>query len=68
MDQLILRSIWNSKADERNITLTNLLIEGAVFNGTTLTACSATSENISVVPDCSITWIDKVRSAFSDKI
>lgn len=63
MDQLILRSTWKSSATNNEIlTLTGLLIEGATFNGTTLTACQATSENINVVPDCSIVWMDRVSN------
>lgn len=59
MDQLVLHSSWRSATDN-NLTLTGLLIEGASFNGSNLTPCTSTSENIIVVPDCNIIWIDKV--------
>lgn len=61
MDQLVLRSVWKSSAMGGNsLTLTGLLIEGATFNGNNLAASTATSENIDVVPDCNIVWINKV--------
>lgn len=61
MDQLVLHSIWKSSAkNPNNITITGLLIEGATFNGSSLTACTATSETITAVPDCNIVWMDKV--------
>lgn len=61
MDQLILQTRWKSTTNKDALTLTGLLIEGATFNGNNLAPCTATSENINVVPNCSITWIDRVR-------
>lgn len=61
MDQLVLHSAWKSlNTDENNLILSGLLIEGAIFNGTNLTPCTAVSESINLVPDCRIIWINKV--------
>lgn len=59
MDQLILKTSW--KATNQSIILTELLVEGGLFENGILKQCSANSENINNAPNCYLNWIDKVK-------
>lgn len=61
MDELILKSNWKQQTDTSNIiVITGLLVEGALFDGYTLSPCLANSDSVSAVPNCYLGWVQKV--------
>lgn len=61
MDNLKVTNIWNGRLKSQyNVTLTGLLIEGAMFDGNVLTKCMADSDSITSAPNCSFAWVSKV--------
>ncbi|XP_018579489.1 cytoplasmic dynein 2 heavy chain 1 [Anoplophora glabripennis] len=57
MDQLTLKTSW--KAANQSIILSELLVEGGLFENGILKPCSPNSENINNAPNCYLNWIDK---------
>ena len=63
IDQLKLVSIWPSpdqgfeeSVSDHVLTISNLQLEGALFEGGKLKDCHATSPTVSVMPDILIAW------------
>lgn len=61
MDQLELESSWKSP-HKNHIILTELLVEGGLFEDTVLKQCLPHSESINPAPNCYISWKEKVDS------
>lgn len=61
MEELVLQSSWKEPSGNNYIAITNVFIEGALFDGITLTPCEAESESINAIPDCFLNWIKLVR-------
>uniref|UniRef100_A0A1Y1LY68 Dynein heavy chain C-terminal domain-containing protein n=2 Tax=Photinus pyralis TaxID=7054 RepID=A0A1Y1LY68_PHOPY len=61
MDDLRLKSSWRHTPGDGVITITNLLIEGALFEGSNITDCHANSDSINVAPDCHLSWVNVRR-------
>ncbi|XP_031339231.1 cytoplasmic dynein 2 heavy chain 1-like [Photinus pyralis] len=59
MDDLRLKSSWRHTPGDGVITITNLLIEGALFEGSNITDCHANSDSINVAPDCHLSWVNE---------
>ncbi|KAJ3658130.1 hypothetical protein Zmor_009888 [Zophobas morio] len=67
MDQLQLESSWKAPTHKNYIILTDLLVEGGLFEGNMLKPCLSYSENINVPPNCYITWKEKKMLVKDDK-
>lgn len=61
MDQLELETNWTSPNKKNYIILSDLLMEGGLFDGNELKPCLAHSEHLSLVPHCYLSFIDKVN-------
>jgi hypothetical protein len=61
MDQLELESSWKVPTHKNHIILTELLVEGGLFEGSILKPCLPHSENINPSPNCYISWREKVK-------
>ncbi|KAG5876642.1 hypothetical protein JTB14_012987 [Gonioctena quinquepunctata] len=57
MDELSLQTSWKPRNDA--LILTDLLVEGGVFENGALKHCTANSENINIVPNCYLNWSEK---------
>ncbi|XP_074038391.1 dynein cytoplasmic heavy chain beethoven [Leptinotarsa decemlineata] len=65
MDELLLQTNWRSKHD--SVILTDLLVEGGIFENGALKHCSPNSENINTVPNCYLNWVEKKNVLDQDK-
>lgn len=61
MNELTLNTSWKPGNVNNIMTLSGLLIEGALFDGYILSPCSSNSQSINSAPDCYINWIQKVN-------
>lgn len=57
IDELTLVTSW--KPTNQSLVLTELLIEGGLFENGTLKPCTPDSENINNAPNCYLNWVDK---------
>ncbi|KAJ8984388.1 hypothetical protein NQ317_003536 [Molorchus minor] len=64
MDQLMLQTSW--RPTSQSIILTEMLVEGGIFENGTLSFCTASSENIINAPNCYLNWIDKKENMEDD--
>ncbi|RZC33069.1 cytoplasmic dynein 2 heavy chain 1 [Asbolus verrucosus] len=67
MDQLELESSWKPPTHKNYIILTELLVEGGLFEGNILKPCLPYSENINPSPNCYISWKEKKMIMKEDK-
>nr|XP_023023334.1 cytoplasmic dynein 2 heavy chain 1-like [Leptinotarsa decemlineata] len=65
MDELLLQTNWRSKHD--SVILTDLLVEGGIFENGAMKHCSPNSENINTVPNCYLNWVEKKNVLDQDK-
>ncbi|XP_017783105.1 PREDICTED: cytoplasmic dynein 2 heavy chain 1 [Nicrophorus vespilloides] len=63
IDELELKAIWKSRSNV--ISVSGLLIEGALFDGINLLQCSENSDTLNTTPICYITWEEK-QTALND--
>ncbi|KAK5644082.1 hypothetical protein RI129_007927 [Pyrocoelia pectoralis] len=67
MDDLMLKTSWRHVMGDGIITITNLLIEGALFEGSNITDCLDNSDSINMAPDCHLSWITKGSKSEEEK-
>lgn len=68
MNELTLNTSWKPGNVNNIMTLSGLLIEGALFDGYILSPCSSNSQSINSAPDCYINWIQKQQLIENGKI
>lgn len=64
MDELVLQSYWEKPSRDNYITVANLLIEGALFDGRKLHISDVNSENVNNAPDCYLSWTKQVHLCY----
>ncbi|XP_076274081.1 dynein cytoplasmic heavy chain beethoven isoform X2 [Rhynchophorus ferrugineus] len=62
LDDLTLQTQWHHGGREA-IILSDLLIEGGVFENKILKKCENHSDSISPTPDCYLYWVEKVKAS-----
>ncbi|XP_015834463.1 cytoplasmic dynein 2 heavy chain 1 [Tribolium castaneum] len=67
MDQLDLESSWKAPTHKNHIILSELLVEGGLFEGSVLKPCLPHSESINSAPNCYISWKAKKNVMDDDK-
>jgi hypothetical protein len=67
MDQLELESSWKVPTHKNHIILTELLVEGGLFEGSILKPCLPHSESINPSPNCYISWREKKIAVKEDR-
>ncbi|KAK4887690.1 hypothetical protein RN001_003961 [Aquatica leii] len=67
MDDLVLKSTWKQSTVADAITITNLFIEGAILEGSTLEDCLSNSDNVNSAPACYLSWTQKSKIEDDEK-
>lgn len=60
MDELVLQTLWKSTEKSFSMVLSNLQIEGGLFDGYNLSLLLNSNESTNPAPNCILSWVQKV--------
>ncbi|KAF5283232.1 hypothetical protein FQA39_LY17379 [Lamprigera yunnana] len=66
MDELKLKTSWKER-DDGSVTITNLFIEGALLEGSSLINCLNNSDSINACPNCHLSWTQRIETAENER-